>query len=42
MTATFRYQSILMFNERLKEHMTWSDVLAAMSLSSEFENIMVR
>lgn len=37
-----RYQSILVFNERLKEHMTWGDVLAMMSLSSEFENIMVR
>lgn len=37
-----RYQSILVFNERLKEHMTWADVLGMMSLSSEFENIMVR
>lgn len=31
-----------MFNERLKVHMTWADVLGTMSLSSEFENIMVR
>jgi hypothetical protein len=30
------------FNELLKEHMAWPEVLAMMSLSSEFENIMVR
>eukprot|EP00879_Flechtneria_rotunda_P031132 GHRR01033984.1.p1 GENE.GHRR01033984.1~~GHRR01033984.1.p1 ORF type:complete len:725 (+),score=211.87 GHRR01033984.1:283-2457(+) len=37
-----RYQSIIVFNERLKEHVSWADVLGMISLSSEFENIMVR
>jgi hypothetical protein len=37
-----RYQSIIIFNERLSEHLTWEKVLAMVSLSSEFENIMVR
>lgn len=40
--AVARHQSIVIFNERLKQHMTWGDVLAMISLSSEFENIMVR
>jgi hypothetical protein len=30
------------FNERLKENMTWEAVLGMMALSSEFENMMVR
>jgi L-lysine 2,3-aminomutase len=38
----FRYQTILVFNERLKENMTWEAVLGMMALSSEFENMMVR
>eukprot|EP00775_Hariotina_reticulata_P011234 gene11234-11383_t len=37
-----RYQSIIIFNERLSEHLTWEKVLGMISLSSEFENIMVR
>jgi hypothetical protein len=37
-----RYQTILVFNERLKDSMSLEAVLAMMSLSSEFENMMVR
>jgi hypothetical protein len=40
--SAFRYQTILVFNERLKDSMSLEAVLAMMSLSSEFENMMVR